>query len=96
MRDNVLPSANPTSSIRLDEGTKKVKMRKLITSNYSTEVGIWLLLLPSMKRGVLLMFDKDVLNMGTGIGEMTTDGTGDRGGNAGSSTASSSAMSGMT
>ena len=90
--------ANPTSSIRLDEGTKKVKMRKLITSNYSTEDGIWLLLLPSMKRGVLLMLDKDVLNMGTGIGEFetTTDGTGDRGGNAGSSTASSSSMSGMT
>ena len=90
--------ANPTSSIRLDEGTKKVKMRKLITSNYSTEDGIWLLLLPSMKRGVLLMLDKDVLNMGTGIGEFetTTDGTGDRGGNAGSTTASSSSMSGMT
>ena len=90
--------ANPTSSVRLDEGTKKVKMRKLVTSNYSTEVGIWLLLLPSMKRGVLLMLDKDALNMGTGIGEFetTTDGTGDRGGNAGSSTASSSSMSGMT
>ena len=50
-----------------------------------------------MKRGVLLMFDKDVLNMGTGIDgfKMTTDGTGDRGANAGNSTASSSAMSGM-
>ena len=64
---------------------------------HSAEVGTWLLLLPSMKRGVLLMFDKDVLNMGTGIDgfKMTTDGTGDRGANAGNSTASSSAMSGM-
>ena len=44
------------------------------------------------------MFDKDVLDMGTGIGEfeMDTDGTEDRGGNAGSTTASSSSMSGMT
>ena len=65
---------------------------------HSTEVGTWLLLLPSMKRGVLLMLDKEALNMGTGIGkfERITDGTGDKGGNAGSSTASSSSMSGMT
>ena len=50
-----------------------------------------------MKRGVLLMVDEDVLNMGTGIDgfKMTTDGTGDRGANPSNSTASSSAMSGM-
>ena len=61
---------------------------------HSAEVGTWLLLLPSMKRGVLLMLDKEALNMGTGIGkfERTTGGTGD----TGSSTASSSSMSGMT
>ena len=73
-------------------------MRKLITSKtHSAEDGIWLLLLPSMKRGVLLMDDKDVLNMGTGIDgfKITTEGTGDRGANAGNSIASSSAMSGM-
>ena len=65
---------------------------------YSAEDGTWLLLLPSMERGVLLMLDKEDLNMGTGIGEFEriTDGTGDKGGNTGSSTASSSSMSGMT
>ena len=66
---------------------------------YSWEVGTWLfLLLPSMKRGVLLMLDKEALVMGVGIGkvERTIDGTGDKGGNAGSSTASSSSTSGIT
>ena len=81
----------------LKKGTRD-EMGKLITSKtYSTEDGIWLLFLASMEKGVLLMVDEDVLNMGTGIDGfmMTTDGSGDRGANPCNSTASSSAMSGM-